>query len=135
MLGGGHGFLQGYHGLIGDNLLSARVVLANGTAVTVSNDSHPDLFWALRGAGHNFGIVTEFTHKIYEVPPNDKWATKIYIFTGDKVEEHYQKCNGLAATQSPGLIQFSVWIWSPAIDTKGVRSTSFFKAMIQLMID
>jgi FAD/FMN-containing dehydrogenase len=40
------------------------MVLANGTAVTVSSESNPDLFWAIRGAGHNFGIVTEFEYKI-----------------------------------------------------------------------
>jgi FAD/FMN-containing dehydrogenase len=64
MLGGGHGLLQGHYGLLSDNLISARMVLANGTAVTVSSESNPDLFWAIRGAGHNFGIVTEFEYKI-----------------------------------------------------------------------
>ena len=59
LLGGGHGILQGRYGLIADQLVSARMVLANGSAVTVSADSHPELFWAIRGAGHNFGIVVE----------------------------------------------------------------------------
>jgi FAD/FMN-containing dehydrogenase len=64
MLGGGHGLLQGHYDLLADNLISARMVLANGTAVTVSSESNPDLFWAIRGAGHNFGIVTEFEYNI-----------------------------------------------------------------------
>ena len=47
LLGGGHGFLQGYYGLIGDSMISARVVLADASVVTTSEDSHPDLFEGL----------------------------------------------------------------------------------------
>jgi len=47
LLGGGHGFLQGYYGLIGDSKISARVVLADASVVTASEDSHPDLFEGL----------------------------------------------------------------------------------------
>src|SRR5690349_13601710 len=50
MLGGGHGILQGQYGFLADNLVSARVVLANGTAISVSGAEHADLFWGLRGA-------------------------------------------------------------------------------------
>jgi FAD/FMN-containing dehydrogenase len=57
-LGGGHGWLQGFHGLVSDNFVTFHMVLANGRAITVSESSYPDLFWAMRGAGHNFGIVT-----------------------------------------------------------------------------
>lgn len=57
-LGGGYGNLLGEHGFAVDNTLELRVITANGTAVTASATSNPDLFWALRGAGPNFGIVT-----------------------------------------------------------------------------
>lgn len=68
-LGGGLGWLMGKHGFACDNLLSVDLVAADGRFLTASADDHADLFWALRGGGGNFGVVTSFQFRLHPVGP------------------------------------------------------------------
>jgi FAD/FMN-containing dehydrogenase len=66
-LGGGVGFLVRKHGLTIDNLLAAELVTADGELLHVDADTHPDLFWAIRGGGGNFGVATRFQFRLHEL--------------------------------------------------------------------
>lgn len=119
-LGGGHGWLQGHHGLVADQFVSANIVLADGSLRTI--DASSDLWWALKGAGHNFGIVTSVTTKIYDVQHSD-WAIDTLLFSGDKVEAVYQTANEHLlknGTQSVDLINWSYWLNDPTADPNNV---------------
>ncbi len=64
-LGGGLGYLMGKHGAVCDNLLSLDLVTAEGEHLTASDETNPDLFWAARGAGANFGVATSFRYRLH----------------------------------------------------------------------
>ena len=66
--GGGVGYLVRRDGLTIDNLLAAEIVTADGEILIVDPDNHPDLFWAIRGGGGNFGVVTKFHYRLNELP-------------------------------------------------------------------
>lgn len=68
-LGGGLGWLMGKHGLALDNLLSVEMATADGGVVQASKDEEPDLFWAVRGGGGNFGVATSFEYQLHPVGP------------------------------------------------------------------
>ncbi|KAK6812569.1 hypothetical protein RU639_011736 [Aspergillus parasiticus] len=115
-LGGGHGWLQGHHGLVADQFTSMNIVLADGSLKVL--DKKSDLWWAMNGAGHNFGIVTSVTTKLYDIVHYD-WAIETLTFSGDKVEAVYQAANDHLlknGTQPEGVINWSYWLNNPNAD-------------------
>ncbi|KZT27143.1 hypothetical protein NEOLEDRAFT_1146685 [Neolentinus lepideus HHB14362 ss-1] len=94
MILGGFGFLSRLHGLSVDNVVEMEVVLADGTIVIASQDSHPDLWWALRGAGPAFGVITRYKVKAYPVPVVFA-GNLIYRFhraTAPSLIRHFRDC-------------------------------------------
>src|SRR6056297_820987 len=77
-LGGGLGWLRKKHGLSCDNLQSVEIVTADGTLRTASSMENQDLFWALRGGGGNFGVVTSFEFELHEVGPDVMMCAIMY---------------------------------------------------------
>jgi FAD/FMN-containing dehydrogenase len=88
-LGGGYGWLRRKHGLSCDNVVEAEVVTAAGEVLTASADENPDLYWAIRGGGGNFGIVTSFTFALHPVGPEVAFSATFY-----PIEEYGQVLRG-----------------------------------------
>ena len=90
-LGGGFGWLSRKHGMTVDNLESAEVVTAEGDVIRASASEHPDLFWALRGGGGNFGVVTRFEFRLHPVGPDVLSGLIVYpISQGKSVLQQYR---------------------------------------------
>ncbi|KAL8657207.1 MAG: hypothetical protein Q9226_002147 [Calogaya cf. arnoldii] len=98
-LGGGYGYLTGRHGLVIDNLLKVKLVNADSEIVTASAEQHPDLFWAIRGAGASFGAVVEFTYRAHQ-QREPVWAG-MAAFSLDKLAPIVKFANDFAHSQNP----------------------------------
>jgi FAD binding domain/Berberine and berberine like len=88
-LGGGYGWVRRKYGLSCDSVVSAEIVTADGEVLTASADENPDLYWAIRGGGGNFGIVTEFTFELHPLGPEVAFSATFY-----PIEEYAQILRG-----------------------------------------
>jgi FAD/FMN-containing dehydrogenase len=107
-LGGGLGYLTRRYGLSIDNLLSADVVLADGSFVTASEEQNEDLFWALRGGGGNFGVVTSFTFRLHPVDTVIAGPMFWHIEQAADAMRMYQQLLADATDDLTGLFAFLV---------------------------
>jgi FAD/FMN-containing dehydrogenase len=105
-LGGGHGYLTRKYGLTIDNLLAADIVLADGSFVTASADENPDLFWAIRGGGGNFGVITSFLFRLHPVDTVYAGVTLWPIDQGEKVLKWYRDFITKAPEDMYGFLAF-----------------------------
>ena len=126
-LGGGHGVYEGLYGLVMDSIVHYNVVLADGTEIGVNETSHPDLLWALKGAGHNFAVVTSVVKKIW---PGTNWHYHTYTWTQDKLETVFEALNAFAksdnGTTPPKMgVNYGSIIMNTSISTTEVRSFLF----------
>ncbi|TKB25248.1 FAD-binding oxidoreductase [Desulfopila sp. IMCC35006] len=104
-LGGGFGWLSRKYGMTVDNLESAEVVTAEGKIIRASDTEHPDLFWALRGGGGNFGVVTSFEFRLHPVGPDVLSGLIVYpISEAKSVLQKYREF------QAEAPDELSVWI-------------------------
>ena len=110
-LGGGIGWLMRKHGLTIDSLLEAEVVLADGSQVVVSADKHPDLFWALRGGGGDFAVVTSFTFAAHPVGPIV--LAGIMAYSWEQARGALRASRDLMATAPEELTAFDVLVTAP----------------------
>ena len=109
-LGGGLGWLDRLAGLACDNLLGAKLVTADGQVLEVSDGNHPDLFWALRGGGGNFGVVTSFTYRLHPV-------TEVYGgllgYPADRAAEVLQAFREISADAPDRLALYAGLVTAP----------------------
>ncbi|KAI1116255.1 FAD-binding domain-containing protein [Nemania sp. NC0429] len=111
-LGAGVGPWAGVHGLLLDALLSMRVVTANGSAITVSQSSHPDLFWAMRGAGANFGVVVSATYQLQPQTNNGQILVADILVPAAKAPAYFnllQSYDGGRLPQHLSISSFMSW--------------------------
>ncbi len=98
--GGGYGALIGLHGLALDNLVSAELVLADGRIVTTDADREPELFWAIRGGGGNFGVLTAMEHRAHDLP---SVQSGMLFFPFAEAKPVLEGCAAIAATAPDAL--------------------------------
>ncbi|KIA75595.1 FAD-dependent oxidase [Aspergillus ustus] len=112
-LGAGVGKYQGIHGLIIDALESVKLVTASGNLITVSKYQEPDLFWGIRGAGFNFGIVTEATFRIHDLTNGGSVMNADFLFAGSFNETFFETLASFNGRQPPNLALFAVPAYDP----------------------
>ena len=151
-LGGGVGFLVRKHGLTIDSLLGAEIVTAEEQQLLVDAESHPDLFWAIRGGGGNFGVATNFHYQLHEVgtivggmlflPATADSIAGFMAASEAAPEELSTIANVMPAPPMPGvpeetvgeLVIFGILCWAGDVDA-GEQALAPFRALAEPIVD
>lgn len=112
-LHGGTGWLMRKHGLSIDNLLAVEIVTSDGQLVRASDNEHPDLFWALRGGGGNFGVATAFEFRLHPIPEQITFAMPIYPL--EKAAQVIAGCRDYVDNAPDELMVLGTYWSAPAI--------------------
>ena len=112
-LHGGTGWLLRKHGMSIDNLNAVEIVTADGQLLRASQNEHPDLFWALRGGGGNFGVVTSFEFTLHPVGP--KVAIALPIYPMEKAREVMTACRDYMEKAGDDLMALGIYWSAPAV--------------------
>jgi FAD/FMN-containing dehydrogenase len=116
-LGGGMGYLMGKYGVALDNLASVEIVTADGRVLTASEHEHRDLFWAVRGAGANFGVVTSFEYRLHAVGPRLIGGLIAFPFTAAR--DVLRRCRDLGPSMPDELVAYPALVHAP--DRSGTK--------------
>ncbi|PHH68711.1 hypothetical protein CDD82_335 [Ophiocordyceps australis] len=122
-LGGGITRWSGIYGLISDALTSARIVTASGQVVDVSHKSHPNLFWGLRGAGFNFGIVTRASYQLHSLPSAARSVVNLdLIFSANQTAAYFALLASYSASMPARLVISTAILWHADTNAPALRA-------------
>lgn len=107
-IGAGVGRQSGMLGLLHDSLLSVQLITAAGESITVSSKSNPDLFWAVRGAGANFGVITSATYRLHKPVNNNQLTNVDFVFTAAQVGAYFDVLQSFNDALPPELASISI---------------------------
>lgn len=129
---GGYGYSSHTHGLALDALISAEVVIADGSIVTASEDTNPDLFWALRGAGSSYGIATSFKFQTFPAPSNNTVFNYGFSWNETQARNAFAVLQDYANTTMPLEMNMRLMVNSYSLSVMGVYygSQADFKAEV-----
>ncbi|KAI1142783.1 FAD-binding domain-containing protein [Hypoxylon sp. FL0543] len=125
-IGAGVGLFQGLYGLIIDSLLSVRLIKADGEVVEASEKINPDLFWAIRGAGANFGIITSATYKLHKPVNNAQVFTADAIFPASAKSAYFDVLQSFENKMPAELAMATLIVWDPNSESTQILSTFIY---------
>ncbi|KAI1085366.1 FAD-binding domain-containing protein [Whalleya microplaca] len=128
-VGAGVGFFQGLFGLMIDALVSVRLVTANGNVVEASASSNPDLFWGIRGAGANFGIITSATYKLFKAVNGGQVFTADMIYPANMRSAYFNVLKTFEDTMPPELGINTAITWDATSNQTQIIATFVYSGL------